>query len=99
MEDLPHCVVQNCVPFGAAAQKKGKKRKIGFHPLGLGALADQPVPPRESIFQRFTGDVEPLAKFVHVSRIFDVVTNDGRSDDLTRTNPLHFFSTFEKENK
>ena len=30
MEDLPHCVVQDCVPFGAAAQK----RKRGNGDLG-----------------------------------------------------------------
>ena len=29
MEDLPHCVVQDCVPFGAAAQKRAKL--LTFH--------------------------------------------------------------------
>ena len=27
MEDLPHCVVQDCVPFGAAAEKVEIKEK------------------------------------------------------------------------
>ena len=26
MEEFPHCVVQDCVPFGAAAQKGGEAR-------------------------------------------------------------------------
>ena len=28
-EDLPHCVVQDCVPFGAASQKEGEKGEVG----------------------------------------------------------------------
>ena len=34
MEDLPHCVVQYCIPFGAAAQKDPVIAELCCHPLG-----------------------------------------------------------------
>ena len=34
MEDLLHCVVQDCVPFGAAAQKEENEFFYGFFPNG-----------------------------------------------------------------
>ena len=34
MEDLPHCVVQYCIPFGAAAQKDPVIAELCCYPLG-----------------------------------------------------------------